>query len=154
MTGQRQSQPPESIQDAAVIGVVIAGVIASFTIPGPFDWGSTLIGVILLMVLLAYGAVPTEWAFANCRRAIGMAAAAAFCLVQIIGRPLDFVVRTGVDPYRRLSHWPVRKITRDEDVPNPNAGWELALLWLLLLCLLMEAWIVFTIWKERRGNKP
>jgi peptidoglycan/LPS O-acetylase OafA/YrhL len=148
MMDQRRSQPPESIQDAAVIGVVIAGVIASFTIPGPFDWGSTLIGLILLMVLLAYGAVPTELTFADFRRAIGMAAAAAFCLVQTFGRPLDYVVRTGVNPYRRLSHWPVPSIKRDDEKPDPNGGLELLLLWSLSFVALIAAWLLFTLLKK------
>lgn len=156
MRDQGQSQPPESIQDAAVIGVVIAGVIASFTIPGPFDWGSTLIGVILLTVLLAYGAVPTGLKLADVRRAIGMAAAAAFCLVQIFGRPFDLVVhRAGVNPYHRLSHWPAAMITRDEDKPDPNGGWELAVLWLFLFILLMAAWLLFTLLTQNKtDNKP
>jgi hypothetical protein len=34
----------DATHDAAVIGVVIAGVLVSVTIPGPFDWGGSLIG--------------------------------------------------------------------------------------------------------------
>jgi hypothetical protein len=154
MSDKGQSQPPESIQDAAVIGVVIAGVIASFTIPGPFDWGSTLIGVILLVILLACGAVPKDLTLAGFRRAIGMAAAAAFCVLQAIARLGDRVVqRSGVDSHHLLSHWPASRITRDEDRPDPNAGWELAVLWLLFFLVLMAAWFIFTLCRKRRDSK-
>lgn len=58
MAGPTRPENSEVGQEAAVIGVVIAGVLVSFTIPGPYDWGSTLIGLLLLSVLFAYGRAP------------------------------------------------------------------------------------------------
>jgi hypothetical protein len=58
--------------EAAAIGVVVAGVLASFVIPGPFDWGSTLIGLMLVLVLVGYGKKPRDW-----RERLGMASARA-----------------------------------------------------------------------------
>lgn len=128
---------PEAIQDAAVIGVVIAGVLASFTIPGPFDWGSTLIGSILFLVLGAYGTWPHPLGWKNVRRAVGMATAAAFSILLIIARPLD---RAHGDD-RLLSHWPVGGQRRDADKPSPDAGWETLVLWFSLFSLLFVIWV-------------
>jgi hypothetical protein len=135
--------PPEAIQDAAVIAVVIAGVLSSFTIPGPFDWGASLIGVILLVVLLAYGTWPRELTVASFRRALGMAAAGAFCVLLILGRPVDAVLVDTDDGRRHLlSRWPSPSQRRDDDVPDPDAGWELALLWVGLFSVLILVWAV------------
>jgi hypothetical protein len=149
MSGRPEHHPPEAVQDAAVLGVVIAGVLVSFTIPGPFDWGSSLIGLILLAVLLAYGAWPEGVSPASARRAIGMAAAAAFCALQILGRPLDFVVGSGPDARRLLSHWPDPSIKRDDDIPDPGAGLELLGFWFLFFVLLPGAWFAV----ERHGRR-
>jgi hypothetical protein len=97
--------------DPAVVGVIVAGVLASFVIPGPFDWGSTLIGAVLLLVLIGYGTRPTTW-----RAAVGTASAAAFTMLLALGRPLNLVT------------WPHdRKL--DDYVPDPNAGTNLWVVW-------------------------
>jgi hypothetical protein len=148
--GRRHATAPS--QDPAVIGVVIAGVLVSFTIPGPYDWGATLIGVILLAVLVAYGEMPQGLSIAEVRRAIGLAAAAAFCLLLILGRLLDIVVGSGSDAHHLLSNWPYPSIKRDEDVPDPNSGWQTGLLWLFLFVVLLGAWLVAQQ-RNRRATK-
>jgi hypothetical protein len=136
-------------QEAAVIGVVIAGVLVSFTIPGPFDWGSMLIGTIMLSVLLAYGTWPQGVdQLASWRRALGMATAGAFCAVQLLGRPLDAITWDG---RRLLSHWEDGN-SRDEDIPAASAGWELGLLWFFALLGCMVLW--WLIERKRDRNPP
>ena len=136
----------------AVIGVVIVGVLASFTVPGPFDWGATLIGVVLLTVLYAY--VPTSPLPESPRRAAGTAAAAAFCLLLILGRPLDVIVGSGDDRRHLLSHWPEPAIKRADDRPDSNGGWELGVLWLILFVLLMAAWRMIQQKEKRTEIRP
>ncbi len=156
-------------QEAAVIGVVIAGVLVSFTIPGPFDWGSSLIGLLLLGVLLAYGRAPrdpTDW-----RRALGGAVALAFCLMLVAGRPLDQIV-VGETPRRTyfLSGWTaetvrvapqpigetdrrVRPRREDEDRPVRSAGWPLLALWSGLVLVLMGLWRLWAVKQARAWER-
>lgn len=112
--------------DPSVIGVLLAGVLASFVIPGPFDWGSTLIGVVLLLVLIAYGEYPQDL-----RSAIGAAAAAAFTLLLVLGRLLDRTLH--------LTDW-ADGTTLDSYAPSRDGGWELAALWSALFVGLVVAW--------------
>lgn len=141
-TGSPGDDAVRATHDAAVIGVVLAGVLASFVIPGPFDWGSTLIGVILLLVLVAYGGVPRGTGAG--RRGLGMAAAAAFCLVLVLGRPFDEILH--------LTQWPAdeadpsKLARRDEARPNPDAGVELGLFWLTLFLLCYSAGAAYAKW--------
>jgi hypothetical protein len=92
---------------------------------------AAVIGVILLVVLLAYGGVPSGPGAA--RRGLGMAAATAFCLVLILGRPFDEA--------SNLTQWPADErhagelARRDDARPNPDAGLELAGFWFGLLGL-------------------
>jgi hypothetical protein len=69
---------------SAVVGVVVAGVLASFVIPGPYAWDTTMLGVLLLLILIGYGHFPR-----TAREAVGTAAAVAFVLLFTFGRFLD-----------------------------------------------------------------
>jgi hypothetical protein len=75
----------DNVTEPAVIGVVVAGVRASLVAPGPYSWGSTLVGIVLAMVLSAY----VDWPLKLARPAIGFAAAWAFVVLLIVGLPLD-----------------------------------------------------------------
>ena len=133
--------------EAAVIGVVIAGVLTSFVIPGPFDRGSLLIGLLLLAVLVGYGTVPPgreSW-----RRALAGAAAVGLCLLVVTGSLLDqiHVERDGRNVHF-LTNWPAERArtsitdstgtnarlpTREaSDRPNSHDGTRLLVLWLAL----------------------
>jgi hypothetical protein len=143
-SGPGVKEAGRAAQEAAVIGVVLAGVLASFVVPGPFDWGSTLIGAILLVVLCAYGGVPSgpgAW-----RRGLGMAAAAAFCSLLILGRPLDNAFN--------LTQWPKDEkgelALRDDARPNPDAGIELGLFWLALFGLWYGGGSAYAKWLRPR----
>jgi hypothetical protein len=103
---------------AAVTGVVIAGVLASFVIPGPFDWGSTLIGIMLLVVLVGFVEVPESR-----RETAAIAAAAGFVLLLIFARPLD-------ETSLSLSDWPETGETREAlDTPDKDDGWPFLIAW-------------------------
>jgi hypothetical protein len=67
---------------ATVVGVVVAGVLASVVVPGPYSFGSTLIGLTLLCVLFGYGEPPRETAW---KEAIGYCGALAFALLLTLG---------------------------------------------------------------------
>ena len=126
--------------EAAAIGVVVAGVLASFVIPGPFDWGSTLIGLMLLLVLFGYGRRPERP-----RETLGMASAAGFSLVLVFGRLLDCPIGRlwFVDGRRGLSHWDDDELTVDQHMPNADGGWELLGLWAIfvgVVYLVLRAW--------------
>ena len=134
--------------EAAVLGVVIAGVLTSFVIPGPFDRGSLLIGLLLLAVLVGYGPLPSGERD-NSRRALAAAAAVGLCLLVIAGSLLDqFHVERNGRTVHFLTNWPAeaaptdssdstatddRPPTReDSDRPNSHDGTWLLGLWLLL----------------------
>lgn len=103
---------------AAVTGVVIAGVLASFVIPGPYDWGSTLIGIMLLVVLIGFIEVPDSK-----RETAAIAAAAAFALLLVFGRVLD-------ETPLNLSDWPDTQQTRESlDRPYKDDGWHSIIAW-------------------------
>jgi hypothetical protein len=85
--------PPEThrTQEAAVIGVVIAGLLSAFLVPGPFDLGSMLIGLLLLVILGVYA----DWTPASLGNAVGTAAAGGFAMVYVVGHWLDVWVTSG-----------------------------------------------------------
>jgi hypothetical protein len=122
----REDNGREQSGDPTVIGILLAGVLASFVIPGPFDWGSSLIGVVLLCVLVGYGDYPRDR-----RAAIGGAAAAAFTLLLILSRPLDTVLD--------LTNWPEGE-TLDSYKPSRDGGLQLAALWVVLFSILLWLW--------------
>jgi hypothetical protein len=102
---------------AAVTGVVIAGVLASFVVPGPYSWGSTLIGVILGLLLFGYGDLP-----ASNREAIGFSAALAFVLLLVLGVALDSVLH--------ISGWPSGD--GGDQPQHYSDGWESGVAWSVL----------------------
>jgi hypothetical protein len=150
--------------DAAVIGVVIAGVLSSFVIPGPFDWGSFLIGVLLLAVLFGYADVPEH---RGDRRAVAGAAAVGFCLLLMTGAVLDQWQR-GDDNGTKVSlfsGWPAERVDddgdpgtldvypkrEDADRPEAQSGFKLLATWLVLSLLVYGAWLRGA---EPRPKKP
>jgi hypothetical protein len=108
-------------RSAGVLGVVIAGVLATFIQPGIFALDSTLVGALLLGVLAGYGEAPT-----SLRQVLGFAVALAFCALLIIGFLVDDLVG----------------LTSDEHVPGNKhlAGWQTLVTWLFLL-FIAYAWV-------------
>ncbi len=132
MSGQR-SDP------AAVIGVVVAGILASFVVPGPYAWDTVMLGLLLGFVLLGYGEMPT-----NAREALGMAAAIGFVLLFVSGHFLD--------DWLDLSGWPERKVTREVgDVPDEEGGKSTLILWLVYSS---AAWLGLFIAIRRAPRVP
>jgi len=151
----RGSLSTQESDDAAVVGVVIAGILASFVIPGPFDFGSLVIGLLLLSVLFAYGRWPTrrdDW-----RKAFGLAAAIAFCLMFSAGAVLDqFTVGPAGNRVHVLSRWPATPNemgdlpTREEaDRPSARAGVGLLVTWLAFGVGAYGYW-----WRRAAPRKP
>lgn len=83
---------------ATVVGVVVAGVLASIVVPGPYDFGSTMIGLTLLAVLFSYGDLPI-----SAREAIGFSAAVSLSMLLAIGVFFD---RACMSPAGRLPKRP------------------------------------------------
>jgi hypothetical protein len=122
---------------AAVTGVVIAGVLASFVIPGPFDWGSTLIGIMLLVVLVGLVAEVPE----SRRETAAIAAAAGFALMLVFARPLD-------ETPLSLSDWPEAGGTRESlDEPDKDDGWPFILAWTTFT---LASYLGMRAWRARR----
>jgi len=111
---------------ATVVGVVIAGVLAIVLLPGPYDFGSTMIGAVLLAVLVGYGTWPHRP-----REAVGFAAAAALTLVLLLGLPLDRMFN--------FTDWPPGK-TRDSYAPWWDHGWPELTGWLIFFCAILIYW--------------
>jgi len=119
---------------ATVVGVAIAGVLASVTLPGPYDFGSVMIGALLLAVLVGYGTWPQ-----GKREAVGFAAAAAFTLVLLLGLPFDRIFN--------LTDWPSGK-TRDSYAPWWDHGWPELTGWPSCFCAIL------VYCRRRLGNPP
>jgi hypothetical protein len=127
ISGLKQAEPtcgPGQQNAATVVGVVVAGVLASLVVPGPYDFGSTMIGLVLLAVLVAYGDWPTSR-----REALGFSAAAGICLLLVGGVLLDRVID--------VSGWPTptdekARQTLDGVTPWWTGGVKALLVWLLL----------------------
>jgi hypothetical protein len=114
-------------QPAAIIGVVVAGVLASFVIPGPFGWDTTMLGALLLLILVGYAEVPQRR-----KEAAALAGATGFALVYLFGHFLD--------DWLHLSGWPewnkgfddngsVTNVRESLDRPHEGGGWQILLLW-------------------------
>jgi hypothetical protein len=76
---------PARTQDTAVIGVVIGGLLSAFLVPGPFDLGSMLIGLLLLVLLGAYA----DWTPKSLGHSLGTAAAGGFAMLYVLGHWID-----------------------------------------------------------------
>jgi hypothetical protein len=109
---------------AAVVGVVVAGVLASVVIPGPYSFGSTMVGGTLLFVLFGYGELPHPTAV---REAVGFAAAVAFAALLTFGFVADAVDL-------RISGWDEGETIRlyEEEVQEWTDGWPVLTAWALL----------------------
>ena len=117
-TGRRDSRA----HAATVVGVVLAGVLTSIVVPGPYDFGSTMIGLVLLATLYGYGEPPTDR-----REAVGFAAAVGICLLLVFGVLLDRFIN--------ISGWPTPDTLEarwkiDDAVPWWTGGWRALLAWL------------------------
>ena len=129
---------------ATVVGVVVAGVLASIVVPGPYDFGSTMIGLTLLAVLFGYGDAPD-----SVREAIGFSAAVSICLLLVIGVFLD--------RFLNVSGWPTpndesQRWTLDQATPWWTNGFTGLLVWATLGLLTFASWVV---WRRRReAGKP
>jgi hypothetical protein len=104
------------------------------------------------MLLIAYGAVPKGLTPNSCRRAIGMATAGAFCLLQVIGRPVDGGKEGDED--HRLSGWPRPSIPRDQQAPDPDSGAALFWWWFALFLALMVVWVFSQVVAVKRSEGP
>jgi hypothetical protein len=156
MSPASSTEPSTAGHEAAVLGVVIAGVLTSFVIPGPFDRGSLLIGLLLLAVLIGYGGFPprgrkTRW------RALAAAGAVGMCLLLVTGSLLDqFHVERDGRQVHLLTDWPAEAVptdggdgtpmddrlpTREEsDRPSSHDGSWLLVLWLMMSALAYVWW--------------
>jgi hypothetical protein len=125
--GTPGNDTPAPTQDTAVIGVVIAGLLSAFLVPGPFDLGSMLIGLLLLVVLGAYA----DWTPRSFGRALGTAAAGGFATLYAAGHWIDVWMPLGGD-HHWLSGWPEKEEqTLDDFSPDVNGGLSLLLTWLV-----------------------
>jgi hypothetical protein len=118
--------------------------VASFVVTGPYAWDSTLLGALLLLVLIGYGRFPL-----TSRETIGMAAAAAFAEVFLVGRFID--VTFAQNDRTWLTDWPIKKLdTRENlDIPNPDGGLHTLLLWCVLLAV---SYVVLIALDTSRGR--
>jgi len=77
----------EHVDAAALAGAVLAGVVASFVEPGPFDLMSAVLGITLIALLIAY-----LW---NNRRTVGKSIAfsmvIAFSSLLVLGFVLEMM---------------------------------------------------------------
>jgi hypothetical protein len=71
-------------EPAAVVGVVIAGVVAMVVSPGRFDWWATMVGLTLVAVLWGYAHEPRSR-----HESAGLAAAITLALVYTAGAPIE-----------------------------------------------------------------
>jgi hypothetical protein len=128
----------------AVLGVVIAGVIASVVEPGYFTWGSTVIGLTLLFVLVAYGGADKE---ETGSQSLAYGAALAFALLLIPGYLLNYAFFD--QPFYPPS-------SKDPDKTEFNS-WDTAYLltWLALtvVSFSLRRCRVYYLWRKQRGRQ-
>jgi hypothetical protein len=142
MSNENVPVPPPDNGDrrahgVTVVGVVLAGVLASIVVPGPYDFGATMIGLTLLAVLYGYGTTPTDQ-----REAVGLSAAVGICLLLVFGVLLDRVIN--------LSDWQTRQKLDDYE-PWWNGGWRSLLVWAVFTALNYVYWYR---WLSRRTGPP
>jgi len=107
----------EHVDTAALAGAVLAGVLASFVEPGPFDLMSAVLGITLIALLIAY-----LW---NNRRTVGKSIAfsmvTAFSSLLVLGFVLEMMLSTPK---------PINKVTGKEE-SNVQSS-ELAISWVVV----------------------
>jgi hypothetical protein len=72
----------------AVLGVAIAGVVASIVEPGIYTLGSTVVGLTLVLVLWAYGTHPSNETF---KERWAYSGVLAFTLILVFGYALNWL---------------------------------------------------------------
>jgi hypothetical protein len=135
-------------EPAAIVGVVIAGVLGAFVTVGPYDWGSTLLGALLLLVLIGYGHFPSSG-----RQMIGTAAASAFALLFLVGRWPDMWFANRVVNRQRLTwmtDWPVKGGTASGVDQNSGLGVHTLMSWMVLFCV---SCLVLRLLATSRGRR-
>jgi hypothetical protein len=82
-SGSRSGQQPTTwaVDQAALLGVILIGVLTVAVGPGPFTFLSTAIGLTLLIALAAFGSVNGR----SRGKRLGVAAAVGLCTVLTIG---------------------------------------------------------------------
>lgn len=115
---------------AAVVGVVIAGVLASFVVTGPYAWDTTLLGLLLLSLLAGYGHLPRTRG-----QLFALSAALGFVLLFVLGRFIDVWLAENGRTW--LTDWPVDGGVEREsyDKPSPSGGDRTLAVWLVLSLL-------------------
>jgi hypothetical protein len=119
---RRFGEPPGS----AAIGVLVGAVLSVLQGEGKYNLGATLVGLLLLAVLIGFGAWPQR---ADTNTAIAYCAALAFCLL-FIASPL-------LDPLFNLSA---------KESSAYLVGWRTLVTWLVLFALCFIYW--------RTGRRP
>jgi hypothetical protein len=84
-------EPRRPGDPAAVVGVVLAAVVAMAVATGPFDWWATMVGLTLLAVLWGYAHEPASRA-----ESVGLAAAIALAVIYTIGAPIERLFDTRI----------------------------------------------------------
>ncbi len=84
------AQPAGPGQDATVIGVAIAGIVSVVVTEDQWDLFDSMVGLVLLLVLLAYGRFRRE-VVASPWEAAAVGAVWAFCVVLVFGLAIDQV---------------------------------------------------------------
>jgi uncharacterized membrane protein len=77
-------------QDATVIGVAIAGIVSVVVTEDQWDLFDSMVGLVLLLVLLAYGRFRRE-VVASPWEAAAVGAVFAFCAVLVFGLAIDHI---------------------------------------------------------------
>ena len=72
----------------AVLGVAIAGVVASIVEPGIYTLGSTVVGLTLGLILWAYDTHPED---ENHKESAAYSGVLAFTLILVFGYPLNWI---------------------------------------------------------------
>lgn len=76
-----QQESHQASDQSAVIGVALAGAISVAVAEGPFTLWSTIIGIMLLIILIAYSTEKST----NWFKCLAFGAVAAFCTILILG---------------------------------------------------------------------
>jgi hypothetical protein len=127
------SQPDAVQRRFVVVGVVVAGAIATFTSPGEYSVSTTMLGFVLVAVLLGFGGWPV-WSKAAWREIVGYTAAAGFVLLLVVGVFIDRLLKDELGDKFGLYLPP-----KGAELGNAWESWKTLVLWLLLTLLVVGA---------------
>jgi hypothetical protein len=130
--GARSSVRTEARHDATLIGVALAGIISVLVTEDEWDLFDSMVGVVLLLVLLAYGKFRRE-AVGSRLEAAAVGAVFAFCAILVIG-----VV---IDQFARWLGWPPEPLAR-----GALDGFWFVAVWLVLTVVIA---VLLRTWGER-----